>query len=212
MQDSSRHDDAAGGRADARTNLFMAATLRVAGNDIPIKIRDLSSTGAQIESAVQPEIGAAITLIRGRLSVEGRAIWCVESRCGLQFAARVSVPDWMANPVNREQRRVDNIVTAVKAGTKPRAAPADQKSQEQPQAAEDLERVALLLDCLGETLANDPALIAKHGIALQNLDIAMQTLNALAATMKAGPPADTATMVRLNELRTSCAEALLASG
>ena len=190
----------------------MAATLRIANGDIPVKIRDLSAIGAQIESAVLPDIGSAITLVRGHLSVQGRVTWCIERRGGMQFTARISVQDWMANPVNREQQRVDNIVTAVKAGAVPRAAPADQKSKPSPGAAEDLARVSQLLDSLGDALASDPALVEKHGIALQNLDIAMQTLNALAETMKADASADAASIARLNELRTSCAEAILASG
>jgi hypothetical protein len=209
VQENSRHEDPPEGRAAARTNLFMAATLRTANNEIPVKIRDLSATGAQIESAVLPDIGAAITLVRGRLSVQGRVTWCVAPRCGLQFSARISVQDWMANPVNREQRRVDHIVSAVKAGTIPHAAPADEKSKARPGVAEDLRSVAQLLENLGETLASNPAVVAQYGIEMQNLDIAMQTLNALAATMQARTPADAASIARLKELRTSCVEALL---
>ena len=211
LQENSRQDGPPEGRAAARTNLFMAATLRTADNEIPVKIRDLSVTGAQIESATLPDVGAAITLARGRLSVQGRVTWCVERRCGLQFTARISVQDWMANPVNREQRRIDHVVAAVKAGTIPQTAPANQKSKARPEVAEDLRSVAQLLENLGDTLASDPALVAQHGIEMQNLDIAMQTLNALAATMRNDAPADAASIARLDELRTSCAEALLAS-
>lgn len=211
MQENSRQEGPEG-RADARTNLFMAATLRTADNEIPVKIRDLSVTGAQIESVVLPAIGSAIALVRGRLSVQGRVTWCVERRCGLQFTARISVQDWMANPVNREQRRVDRIVTEMKTGVIPQAAPADLQSKAQPGTAEDLLSVAQLLDSLGDALASDPTLIVRHGIALQNLDIAMQTLTALAQIMKVDAPADAASIARLNELRRSCAEANLASG
>ena len=211
LQDNSRHEYPPEGRAEARTNLFMAATLRMADKEIPVKIRDLSVSGAQIESTTLPDIGAAITLVRGRLSVEGRVTWCIERRCGLQFTARISVQDWMANPVNREQRRVDNVVAAVKAGTVPREVPASQKSKARPDFAEDLRGVAQLLENLGDTLASDPALVAQHGIEMQNLDIAMQTLNALAGAMRNDAPTDAASIARLNELRTSCAEALLAS-
>ena len=67
-----------------------------------------------------------------------------------------------------------------------------------------------MLENLGDALASDPALIAKHGIALQNLDIAMQTLNALAGSMRNDFAADEASLTRLDELRTSCAQALQA--
>jgi hypothetical protein len=209
LQNNHRHEGP-DGRAAARTNLFMAATLRTAGAEIPVKIRDLSATGAQIETAVLPDIGAAISLVRGRLSVHGRVTWCMDRRCGLHFSARVSVPEWMANPVNREQRRVDHVVAAVKAGVAPRPAATDQRSKARPGFAEDLTHVAQLLDSLGEALASDPKLVERHGVALQNLDIAMQTLAALAETIKTGAPEDMASIARLNELRISCAQALQA--
>ena len=51
-----------------------------------------------------------MTLVRGSLSVLGLVAWRNESRCGLKFASPVSVRAWMANPVNREQQRVDHVV------------------------------------------------------------------------------------------------------
>src|SRR5688500_8151372 len=113
--------EAADSRVALRTHLFMAATMHAAGVATPVKIRDLSCDGAQIESTVIPEVGALLTLARGALSVDGHVTWTAERRCGVRFAARVSVRDWMANPVNRAQRRVDHVVAAVKAGAVPRA-------------------------------------------------------------------------------------------
>ena len=198
-------------RGTVRVNLFMAATLHASGVESAVKIRDLSATVAQIESQLLPEVGSPMTLSRGRLSVQGHVAWRTERRCGLKFSSKISVPDWMANTVNREQQRVDHIVTAVKAGVVPLAAPGDQGSKALPGVTEDLQSVAQLLECLGDALVGDPAIIAQHGIVLQNLDIAVQTLNALAETMRAGSPVDAASIVRLGELRTSCAEALRGS-
>jgi hypothetical protein len=200
------------GRQAVRVNLFMAATLRASGVETAVKIRDLSATGAQIECSLSPDIGSPITLTRGRLSVAGNVTWCTERRCGLHFSRRISVPDWMANPVNREQQRVDHLVAAVKAG----AVPLVIRNSEGPAGVtadgigEDLRRVSQLLENLGDTLAGDPAIVARHGTTLQNLDIAMQTLIALAETMQANPPTAAASIARLDELRTSCSQALQA--
>ena len=79
-----------------------------------------------------------------------------------------------------------------------------------PEVSDDLGNIAQLLENLGDSLASDPALIARHGIALQNLDIAMQTLNALASSMRTECAADAASLNRLDELRISCAQALQA--
>ncbi|MEO8547723.1 MAG: PilZ domain-containing protein [Sphingomicrobium sp.] len=204
-------DEAADARADARTNLFMAATLHAAEAATPVKIRDLSAGGAQVETSLQPDVGSAITLARGRLQVHGHVPWCTERRCGIHFSSNISVQDWMANPVNREQRRVDCAVAVVKSGAVPIAAVARPEARPADPIANDLRRVARLLDFLGDALANDPALVTRHGTQLQNLDIAIQTLTALAEAVGRDPPHGPATMARLAELRTSCAEALHAS-
>jgi len=207
--DSDRAEQA---RAAVRLNLFMAATLHASGVETAVKIRDLSTAGAQIESSLLPEVGSPMTLTRGRLSVQGHVAWCTERRCGVKFTSNVSVQDWMANPVNREQTRVDHIVTAVKAGVVPLVSAASHVNAAADGVPQDLARVAKLLASLGDTLASDSAIIAQHGTALQNLDISVQTLTTLAETLQTGAPMNAAHIVRLNELRTSCAEALRGAG
>lgn len=214
MQDNSRPNSGVEGRQAVRVNLFMAATLHASGVETAVKIRDLSATGAQIECTLMPDIGSAMTLARGRLSVQGHVTWCTERRCGLHFSTRISVPDWMANPVNGEQQRVDHVVALVKAGAVPLAprasVPARPVAAKADGVGEDLRRVSQLLENLGDALANDPAIVTQHGTTLQNLDIAMQTLIALAESMQANPLAGAASVARLDELRTSCAQALQA--
>lgn len=211
----------AGARAAARVNLFMAATLHASGVETAVMIRDLSAIGAQIETSVTPPVGSAVILTRGQLAIQGHVTWCAARRCGLHFSARISVQDWMANPVNREQQRVDHIVQAVKAGAGPLAArphlgppvctpaPVFEGPGTAAEVA-DLARVSQLLENLGDALASDPEIVAKHGTALQTLDIAMQTLTALAEAMQAHGPDRVACAARLAELRTSCAQALQA--
>ena len=195
-------------RAAARTNLFMAATLHWDDASAPVKIRDLSQVGAQIESWLHLETGTAVTLVRGRLSVAGWVTWSNERRCGLQFASPILVHDWMANPAHQAQQRVDHLVAVVKAGAVPLAQPAKPGAETADELAGDLRRIARLLDKLGDALASDATTVAKHGIKLQNLDIAVQTLAALAEAAQPDAPAGAAGRARLGELRTSCVEAL----
>lgn len=222
MQENSLPILGAGARAAARVNLFMAANLHSSGAETAVIIRDLSATGAQIETAVIPHVGSAIILTRGHLAIPGHVTWRAERRCGLHFSARISVQDWMANPVNREQRRVDHMVQAVKAGAVPLAAraPASARPSKPEPALEgsdtaagvaDLARVSQLLESLGDALASDPEVVAKYGTALQNLDISSQMLTALAEAMQADGPDRAACAARLAELRTSCGQALQAS-
>jgi hypothetical protein len=205
-------DGGAEGRQSIRVNLFMAATLHASGFEIAVRIRDLSAAGAQVECSQLPEVGSSMTLTRGRFTVQGHVAWCTGRRCGLKFSSNISIQDWMANPVNREQQRVDHIVTAVKAGAVPLVSTATQATAPADGAAGDLERVSLILGSLGDALASDPEIIARHGISLQNLDIVIQTLAAIAETMQSGASVDAEKIVRLNELRTSCAEVLRGVG
>ncbi|MEO7541516.1 MAG: PilZ domain-containing protein [Sphingomicrobium sp.] len=193
-------------RADVRVNLFMAATLHAAATETGVKIRDLSASGARIESPVIPAVGSPIMLSRGSLSVRGRVAWRNGQRCGIQFAATISVRAWMANPVNREQERIDSVVTAIKAGVEPPMTATTAGAATAEGLPQDLARVTLLLEKLGDALTDDPAVIARHGVALQNLDIAMQILAALGETMDAGRGG--AGVARLEDLRKSCQQAL----
>jgi hypothetical protein len=199
-------------RLAVRVNLFMTAALRASGVETPVKIRDLSASGAQIESDVLPGVGSPMTLSRGSLSVGGHVTWRAQRRCGVHFTSLISVKEWMANPANREQHRVDSIVAAVKAGVVPLVPPEIHHEATSGRFAEDLTSVSQLLELLGDALANDPAVIAEHGLRLQSLDIAIQTLTALAQVLKADAKADPSSIARLDELRTSCAEALRDAG
>jgi len=220
MQDNSRDgapndgvptDGVPDARAAARTNLFLAATLYSAAGAHPVKIRDLSALGARIEGERVPEAGSTMTLARGSLSVLGLVAWRSESRCGLQFASSVSVRDWMGNPVNREQQRVDHVVGLVKASAVPLAIPTPRATETADDLAQDLRRVACLLEHLGDELASDLVVAANYGVKLQNLDIAVQTLSALAETIRTVDPEPASNMARLDELRKSCTEALRVS-
>lgn len=208
MREEAPPNGVAEARATARTNLFMAATLHAADVAHPVKIRDLSAAGAQIEGSLLPEIGAEVTLARGILSVQGHVTWCAARRCGLQFNSPISVPDWMANPLNRQQQRVDQVVALVKAGTVPLEMSTQRNAVTPTLTAEDLRRVSQMLEILGDALSSDPSIVVKYGIQLQNLDIALQTLAALAETIGGDGAECEASFNRLAELRTSCVEAL----
>ena len=195
-------------RAETRTNLFMSAALHIDGLEQDAKIRDLSAEGAQLECSPVPAAGTAMTLIRGRLTVQGRVSWSAARRCGVQFFSRIRVRDWMANPVNAEQQRVDRLVAVVKSGQAPKAPPAAHLPAAAEGVTDDLKRVSELLAVIADALAGDPAAVIRHGVTLQGLDIAVQTLAVLAETIPADDPRHARHVARLAELRTACAAAL----
>jgi hypothetical protein len=179
MRDGSSHGGVES-RASARTNLFLAATLGSAGANHPVKIRDLSATGARIETSVALKVGAAVTLVRGGLSIDARVGWRAERFCGLSFAAPVSIEDWMANPVNLDRQAVPPV--AVGGGV---ATPFHRPEQHAESIAEELTRVSRWLEAFGHTLAKDPQVVFKHGTQLFSLGLAARSLAALAEAIQA---------------------------
>ena len=182
MQDGSSNGGVES-RAAARTNLFLAATLVSAGAGHPVKIRDLSATGARIETSLALEVGAAVTLVRGGLRVDAHVGWHAARFCGLSFAAPVSVEDWKANPVSLQRQATTT--------------PVHGEAENAESIAEELTRVSRWLEAFGHLLANDPQVVAKHGTQLFSLGLAARTLAALAETIQAESSLSSASRAKL---------------
>lgn len=178
-------------RADPRTSIYLAAALYTDGCSSPVKIRNLSATGALLEGAVIPRTGSLVQLVRGTLIAHGLVAWTTEKRCGLKFSGRVDVQSWRSAPTNVEQQRVDEVIKLVKAGAVPLPVPplgqtrqSDRAAADGPDLVGDLRQISELLDKLGEELAADTDVVTRHGPALQNVDIAMQMIAAIEAIME----------------------------
>jgi len=195
------------GRAAARASIYRTAILSSKSASSPVKIRNISSTGALIEGPAVPTVGTAVQLFRGDLTVRAHVAWTAGDRCGLKFSASVDVDQWRAASDNLHQQRVDEVVRLVKAGAVPLPTLARWgERDEECDSGPDLRRISGLLEILVELLASDPDLLRRHGPALQNLDIAIQMLATLDSAEDAPSPADRAT--KLEGLRRSADQAL----
>ena len=173
-------------RGAPRESLYLAAALYCDGSPAPIKIRNMSASGALVEGPALPNVGALVQLIRGDLIVHALVAWSAGSRCGLKFSGGVDVQRWRVAPTNAEQQRVDDIVRLVKAGAVPFPVPPppqggqdNERLDPGPELSGDLRRASELLDDLGAVLSSDPDVVTRHGPKLQNLDIAMQVIAAV---------------------------------
>jgi hypothetical protein len=205
-------------RGAARASLYLAATLYCDGCSSLAKIRNLSATGALVESAATPAAGELVQLVRGGLIVHGLVAWSDQGRCGLRFSGSIDVQQWRSAPANAAQQRVDEVVRLVKAGAVPlplpqfdpigeRSRPADSAGQ----LSADLRRVSDLLEALSDTLASDSYVMTRAGPVLQNLDIAMQVIAAVEAIVDGRGNVDRE-ITRLDALRTSADQALQRCG
>jgi hypothetical protein len=173
-------------REAPRASLYLAASLYCDGISVPVKIRNLSTTGALLELSAPVTTGWLVQLVRGSLIAHGLVAWSEGNRCGLKLNGVIEVDRWRLAPANAEQQRVDDIVRTVKAGALPLASFAQSQIQgfhdDRPLSA-DLKLAASLLEQLGEQLAGDDRIVGTHGEALQNLDIAMQVVRAVEAML-----------------------------
>jgi len=197
--------------------MFIAATLYWDQHREPVKVRNMSLTGALVEAQIVPATGTEVHLVRGSFRAEGRVMWADKNRCGVHLAAQVNVRDWLAPPTNSEQQRVDQIVALVKAGAVPLPTGTFTGKGERPelpasltsdQLTHDLGLVSQLIEDLGDDLASEPETLMNHATKLQNLDIAMQMLAAICSELSADDGGDGSRMARIEDLRTSCDQAL----
>jgi hypothetical protein len=171
-----------------RASIFLVAALYCDGSSLPVKIRNISATGALVDCAVVPSAGSLVQLVRGRLIAHALVAWAKDGRCGLKFSGSIDVQQWRAAPANVEQQRIDEVVRLVKAGVAPLSvaplAPLSERNDMPGSAAQlsaELRRISGLLEEVGEALANDPEVVTRHGPILQNVDIAMQVITAVEA-------------------------------
>lgn len=162
-----------------RTNMFIAAALLLDGVSAPVTIRNLSMLGALIETPCVTAPAAPFSLQRGSLIASGTVAWSTKNRCGLRFESPVSVRDWMAPPTNSRQAQVDATIAQIRSGGLSLSHGASHTLTDVFNQREMLAKVSKMIEELGEQLATDRDVVARHSCALQNIDRALQLLAAL---------------------------------
>jgi hypothetical protein len=77
-------------RRQRRSNVLMAAAIELSGMSLPVKLRNLSASGALVEGEHLPIEGSEIVFKRQELSVAARVAWAAGNRAGLSFAEPLS--------------------------------------------------------------------------------------------------------------------------
>lgn len=173
-------------RDGARRNMFLAAQLRRGSQVAPVKIRNMSASGALLDSPIVPEPNSIIELVRGKYVAHGRVVWSEPKRCGIRFTSELSVNDWLA-PIEAQPVFLADPVPP------PAAPPAELAIAEASignsqavttVAVEDLLQVAKLVEQVARTLARDPHFLSDHMTEGRNLICAMQMLSRMSAPVR----------------------------
>jgi hypothetical protein len=169
-------------RIESRSNIFVMAALYSAGRSVtPVRVRNISTTGALIEAAVLPPPGTHVRLGRASLSASGTLVWVENAKAGMRFDEPVAVADWL--PQGRRgfgQQFVDELFHQKRLGTIRKAVPggADGGS-----LADELLELRIQLERAAEELALDGAVASRHLTTLQAIDLVGQALAKVAAEM-----------------------------
>lgn len=159
--------------------MFVLASMAAASVSGPIKIRNMSPSGALIEGVALPHVGEHLSLGRGELSAAGTIVWREGGRAGLRFDHFVEVGAWL--PAGSRQQQVDQTFHELKNGLAPTAPQPPAPVGTSPVGKADLLEAASALDALADALAEDARVIAGHSTKLQALDVAAQLLRRCAS-------------------------------
>jgi hypothetical protein len=187
----------------------LAAVIESDTQKAPVRIRNISETGAMIDGAAFPPIGTTLILRRLDMSVRATVIWHMAGRCGIHFEGLVSVPDWVGGAAGAMpgQMRAEAIQAAPRTGALPpvvaaRPSPAGPKSDiADERLADELAYVRRVLDGVADELAGDPVVLQRYMRSLQNLDIAGQIIEQLAAVLRASDRGSAVNALKMEELR-----------
>ncbi|WP_162814995.1 PilZ domain-containing protein [Erythrobacter aureus] len=165
-------------RSQARTHLFVAATLTWPNGSYAARLRNVSPDGAMLETKAGPRVGEQVDITRGTLSANGVVVWRMGERVGVRFHNPVVVADWLPSSAAGQQL-VDETFRQLKGSS---------SSTEQRQTApieasatsnHQLVAIANRIDDLANALSNDAEVVRRYAGHLPILDVASQKLRKL---------------------------------
>lgn len=198
-----------------RKNIFLAATIASERTVGPVRIRNMSETGAMLEGAFLPMPGARLLLERQEMRIEADVVWVAGGRCGIRFDGAAFVDDWIAGKQTgrasgvQGQARVDAIQAAFRSGSdRPSMLPAAEAAEVIEPALGMLARIASetatlkrSLAVVADQLSDDPLILSRHLNSIQTLQGAVEILNHLTTVIGADDMLGAADRIVLQALR-----------
>ncbi len=162
-------------RVEARSNVFLTATLHTGGKAISIRVRNLSEHGALVDGSGLPPAGSRIKLMRGKLAVFGELAWAGGGQAGLNFETKIAVDAWVQKLGHGGQQRVDGVIASLRSGGSVPPELHDDDGTD-----ESLPAISAALDQVCEKLAQSPIMSIDLAEELLKLDTIAQSLRRLA--------------------------------
>jgi hypothetical protein len=166
-------------RTDHRSNVFLTATLVMAGASVVVRVRNISVRGALIDGTGLPPQGAAVALRRGSLIAHGEIAWPTGGGCGIRFDTDIDVASWTRRVEHPGQQTVDEMVALIR-----RPAASDAVSRVPATQEDSIASISADLVEACERIAARPELVEVLAEELLRLDaIAQRLSNAVQAKL-----------------------------
>lgn len=163
-------------RGAERKNTLFAADALVGNSRWSVKIRNISQFGAMVETDVKVDAKSAVLIKRGNLHAAGEVVWSHNGVFGIRFFEPTTPDDWL-------RIRVQEAVPAVEVASDPVQADELPDAVLAQRIVEELGYVERVVATIAGALAEDAILRVRHVARIQELSIAAEMLNQLAAVI-----------------------------
>lgn len=184
-----------------RRNLFLAAAIESDAVSGPVRIRNLSGSGAMLEGAALPACGEQVVLRRPDLQIRGVVVWSAGSRCGVRFDGNITVSEWVHGKRSGNGAALRDGAPAPPGEAAGPFDPASVPEDLDRRLAEEIAFVQRLLDSIAGVLADERLLVQRHPGAVQNFDLAGQILWHVAAILRSDNRAAAIHAIGIDDLR-----------
>ncbi len=166
-------------RAVPRTGLFLSAIVQCGAQRLPVRIRNLSTSGAQVELVGLPDYCIEVVLLRAHLSVGASVAWRKQGRCGLRFEQAIVLEEWIPSLSTELQMKADRRIDGIRKGITGANGAIGRPNQLQVRISEELGMAARQIAQALDELASFAPLVSRLPKPLQNLEVISQTLGHL---------------------------------
>ncbi len=95
-------------RRTRRSHVLMAASIEAGGVTLAVKLRNLSSEGALVESDDLPDVNSPVIFRKKELKLAGRVAWVTGGRAGIAFDAKLDPEAVLRHvPANKPLPKLD---------------------------------------------------------------------------------------------------------
>lgn len=205
MSDSAQTQAEISGRREARSGLFLAALVKTATGLQSVRIRNISSGGALIETNRPPKPADSVELVRAQNNVSASVAWSRERMCGLKFDRPICVESWVPSLSPHGQMKIDSYIQDFKQGLnkegeQPSFAAAEQGLKNS-RIAEEIAALSRQVELSLDELAGFAPAVVRLPNTLQQLEVVAQTLGHLGRLLGSDDPLSLVNQLGMDDLK-----------